>query len=459
MTSRFARRGNAYTWLAWAGVLLTAHAAQGQDGGFEDARAKLMELRGRGAWHEAIEEAAAIEKSLKPKGKDASYIPRMKTIADIAVYRGYAARHLGDLDAATQAYAAAIKAIQDKDLQRLVTLALRAAGDEAATQRLPLDLTSLEVFDGAVDVAIDRLETLATADASDAAACQRALELVARVGQLSALAATVRDRIAEPFDAGAGSARESPAARALVGGMRSPLVASRLAFAKSLLHWDLDAAAAEDGGQPALTPARRRDLQRKAEEGITAAATLVDQAITQALPDDPLPEPPEDRAACSAAQLEAATLRADVDLLAARIALAAGEPNEAVAAGRRAVAWRRVAVPADHPDLFPTLVVTAEAEAARAEAANQARQAALGRVALDAAATLADEARALLSTCGGDIAEQMPERLKLERLPQGAIGDETTPVVAPTDSLQDAIDAAAGRARRALDRLSPAGGR
>jgi hypothetical protein len=388
---------------------------------------KLVQLLRAGDYAAVETEATTIEAAVKPKSpKDPDYLPRCKASIDALVARGLAALRMGRLEAADAALTAADALYSDKDFQKTFAAAARAAGPQAAPFMLALDLIRLEMLD-----LMTSLQLLALRDAEPGAADP----IVERVTALLEESAKVRGRVAPRIAKADEMVQKSPHYQVL--GSR----AENLKFGAVL--------ACE---QARLAGSGQREKNAAALADLDEARALTDQAIAAALgppPEGKQPTPPQPGSALSDAEREACLERADVLEATAEAALTANDAGRARTASDAALAWRRAALPKDHPDLLAPTVVSALAAIAQATEPTRGASGTGERPEIAAATAALGQARQILLATDRQFDAASPARRRLERATAALVKAETQ--IDAQITIADAADAAAARAIATLE--------
>ena len=462
-------RARPVSWLLAA--LLAAVAAGGDaDQATEapvDPAAKLVTMFLAGQYRQALAESEPLEKSLKPRGRDPQLIPRTKLWVDLLAFRGLIERRMGNLESAAAKYEAGFKALTDKDLRRLITVALR--GDEKVIGLLvPLELTNVEVLDARVDVLLD---SLATFDLKEVAANpEETAKILAAARRAADLAREGRAGLDERMGSADDSVQQSPYSLMLASKSRSLRAEARLALAESRLAGLMPKPASPD--KPSASPDKAPPSPDKAPPSPDKAPPSPDRAVAgfgealvaaEAAMAPALPEPVEgatvppqapaesERGDVSPAIREAGLVRADLlawRALAQRASKALGLARTDLAA---ALAWRRAVQGSNHPDLVEPLIWTADLALAEARLAVKARNIAEGSTRFDAATAALQEAQELLATHREQFVAESPLEEQLKSL-LATVGKERQRAEELAGNA-NAVDAAAARVLRLLDAL------
>ena len=455
-------RARPVSWLLAA--LLAAVAAGGDaDQATEapvDPAAKLVTMFLAGPSRPALAASEPLEKSLKPRGRDPQLIPRTKLWVDLLAFRGLIERRMGNLESAAAKYEAGFKALTDKDLRRLITVALR--GDEKVIGLLvPLELTNVEVLDARVDVLLD---SLATFDLKEVAANpEETAKILAAARRAADLAREGRAGLDERMGSADDSVQQSPYSLMLASKSRSLRAEARLALAESRLAGLMPKPASPD--KPSASPDKAPPSPDKAPPspdravaGFGEALVAAEAAMAPALPEPvegatvPPQAPAEsERGDVSPAIREAGLVRADLlawRALAQRASKALGLARTDLAA---ALAWRRAVQGSNHPDLVEPLIWTADLALAEARLAVKARNIAEDSTRFDAATAALQEAQELLATHREQFVAESPLEEQLKSL-LATVGKERQRAEELAGNA-NAVDAAAARVLRLLDAL------
>ena len=469
-------RARPVSWLLAA--LLAAVAAGGDaDQATEapvDPAAKLVTMFLAGQYRQALAESEPLEKSLKPRGRDPQLIPRTKLWVDLLAFRGLIERRMGNLESAAAKYEAGFKALTDKDLRRLITVALR--GDEKVIGLLvPLELTNVEVLDARVDVLLD---SLATFDLKEVAANpEETAKILAAARRAAELAREGRAGLDERMGSADDSVQQSPYSLMLASKSRSLRAEARLALAESRLAGLMPKPASPDKpsaspdkppaspdkpspspDKPSPSPDKAPPSPDRAVAGFGDALVAAEAAMAPALPEPvegatvPPQAPAEsERGDVSPAIREAGLVRAELlawRALAQRASKALGLARTDLAA---ALAWRRAVQGSNHPDLVEPLIWTADLALAEARLAVKARNIAEGSTRFDAATAALQEAQELLATHREQFVAESPLEEQLKSL-LATVGKERQRAEELAGNA-NAVDAAAARVLRLLDAL------
>jgi hypothetical protein len=422
-----------------------------------DVQQQVGELLAAGNYAALVEATAGIEKTLRVKSRDPAYAPKMRLLTDLLLRRAFAERRLGRLDAVDASLDAAAKTIGDKELQRLIVMFMRSAGEGAVPTLVPLELTNLEVVDARLEVLLDRIDAAAgrAGDTEPAPVDPRGEKGTELAKELVKQARTLREGLPERLDQADPAVQRSPYARMLASQARPLLQAARLA---------LVAARGAGGAQPAPAPARpaggnaetdaaaaRVEGPRTAVELCVEALAAADAAIAPAIAPPPPPrrgQPAAPPADLEAARGEAALARAPLVEWLARARFAAGDTTAARADAEAALAERAMAGQESHPDVVEGLVLLGEIALAEARAAATERRVAESTVAFTAAVDALSRARAVIAAHELQFAPASPLRRRVDTdLPEALAARAGAAALV---SAADAVDAAAGRALRAL---------
>jgi len=143
---------------AWAIVVASAVAGVGIPGRAQDEGVdtnRLVQLIDAGEYRAAVAEAKALEETVRPKAKDAAYVPRVRAAVDLLLTQGTLERRMGDLDAAETTLGTAFKTYTDREFQRRLALAARSAGEQAAAALVPYELVFVDLRWSSLDVIVN----------------------------------------------------------------------------------------------------------------------------------------------------------------------------------------------------------------------------------------------------------------------------------------------------------------
>lgn len=441
-------------WLLAAALLATV--AQAGDTNAEpekpvDLAAKLGGMFAAGQYRQALAESEPLEKEFKPRGRDPQLILRTKLWVDLLTFRGSIERRMGNLEAAATKYEAGFRALNDKDLQRAINGFLRG-GEKAAGQLVPLELTNLKVLDGRVELLLDGLANLEAGEAADPEAIAKSL---AAARQAAELARAARGGLDERLAVADKTLRQSAYSLMLASDCRPLQAAGRLALAEARLAAAPPEPAATDEAKatPEQAVARLDEAIAAAEAAMAPALPKPPRgaAVAAALPPPaPLTASPAD---LPPAVREAGLVRADLLARRAEARRASGELTAARGDLTAAVAWRRAAQGAEHPDLVEPLTAAAELAVAEARVAVEARDIAESISRFEAAEAALEDAEKILAAEREQFAEASPLPQRIDSL-QEAVEKERQDVAALAGDA-NAVDAAAARALRLLKSLPP----
>jgi len=441
-----------------------------------------------------VEATDGVEKALRAKAKDPDFVPRMRLIAELLTRRAVAERALGRLDAAEASLEAAGKTLGDKDLQRMVAMFVRSAGDKAAPAVVPLELTNLQLVDAQLDLVLALIEADATpvsdadaapkpgADGKKPAPAESAPRKAKARGDLrqtfNALlfqSRGLRQGLDERLEKAEPAVRSSPTSRALASLARPALHTARA----SLIVARARSAAGPPGAASPVAP-NVGGPQAVVESGPALAAGGPPVADASAPPADPASAPPDpvklltealevaenamapvlappdndDRPAAEAAaalalaKYEAALVRAPYLEWRARARIMAGDTSGARADVQAALAERAAAGQRTHPDLVESLVIGGEAALAEAHQSQASGDLAASRAAFEHAVAWLSRARDVAAACPNAFDAESPLRERIDDLLASAVEARQSTVT--TVATTDAVDAAARRALRAL---------
>lgn len=437
----------------------TATTARAQDApDAADVQQQVGELLAAGDYAALVEVTAGIEKTLRVKSRDPAYAPKMRLLTELLLRRALAERRLGRLDAVEASLDAAAKTIGDKELQRLIVMFMRSAGEGAVPTLVPLELTNLEVVDARLEALLDRIDAAAglAGDTDPAPVDQRGEKVTELAKELAKQARTLREGLPERLEQADPAVQRSPYARMLASQARPLLQAARLA---------LVAARGAGGAQPAPAPARPAGGNPETEGAAAArvkgsgtavelcveALAAADAAIAPAIAPPPPPrrgQPAAPPADLEAARGEAALARAPLVEWLARARFAAGDTAAARADAEAALAERVTAGQESHPDVVEGLVLLGEIALADARLAASERRVAESTVAFTAAVDALSRARAVIAAHEPQFDPASPLRRRVATDLPEALAARAGAAALVTAS--DAVDAAAGRALRAL---------
>jgi hypothetical protein len=446
------------SWLLAAALLATVAQAGDTEAEPEkpvDLAAKLGGMFAAGQYRQALAESEPLEKEFKPRARDPQLIPRTKLWVDLLAFRGSIERRMGNLEAAATKYEAGFRALNDKDLQRAINGFLRG-GEKAAGQLVPLELTNLEVLDGRVELLLDGLANLEAGEAADPEAIAKPL---AAARQAAELASEAREGLDERLALADKTLRQSAYSLMLASRCRPQRAAGRLALAEARLAAAPPEPAPTDEAKAKATP---EQAVAKLDEAIAAA----EAAMAPALPKPPrgaavaAAVPPPAPLTASPADLppavrEAGLVRADLLARRAEARRASGELAAARGDFTAAVAWRRAAQGAEHPDLVEPLTSAAELAVAEARVAVEARDIAESISRFEAAEAALEDAEKILAAQREQFTEASPLPQRIDLLQEAVEKERQDVAVLAGDA--NAVDAAAARALRLLESLPPDG--
>lgn len=441
-----------------------------------------------------VEATDGVEKALRAKAKDPDFVPRMRLIAELLTRRAVAERAIGRLDAAEASLEAAGKTLGDKDVQRIVAMFVRSAGEKAAPAVVPLELTNLQLVDAQLDLVLALIEAGA-APGSDAdtvrkpgaegekpAPAESAPRKAKARGDLrqtfNALlfqSRGLRQGLDERLEKAEPAVRSSPTSRVLASlarptlhTARAALIVARTQSAASPPGGAAPPVAKPDGAQAVAAPAKALAPVAPAVADATAAPADPASAppdpvklLTEALEVAenamaPVLAPPENdglpaaeaAAAFALAKYEAALVRAPYLEWRARARIMAGDTSGARADVQAALAERAAAGQRTHPDLVESLVIGGEAALAEAHQSRASGDLAASRAAFEHAVAWLSRARDVAAACPGAFDAESPLRQRIDDLLTSAVEARQSTVA--TVATTDAVDAAARRALRAL---------
>jgi hypothetical protein len=419
------RRGRATT-IAAAGIVFAVclvHAVSAQQPPAPPVDfGKLSQLFRAGDYAAVLTEASAMEAAVKPKSpKDPDFLPRCRASIDVLVARGLAALRLGRLEVADEALTAADAMYSDKDFQKTFAAAARAGGSQAAPAVLSLDLIRLEMLDALTLLHLHKLR-----DAEPGAADP----LVERVTTLLEESAKVRGKVAPRIAKADEMVQTSPHYQVLSSRSRNVQFGALLACEQARLAGD---------GEGEKHAAALADLDE--------ARALTDQAIAAALgppPEGKQPGPPEPGATMSIADREACVARAEVLEATAEAAMKAKDAGRARTAIDSALAWRRAALPTNHPDSLSPIIESAVVSILQATAPTRGDAGTGERPEIAAATAALGQARQILLATDRQFDAASPVRKRLAVATEALAKAEAQ--IDAQITIADAADAAAARA-------------
>lgn len=407
----------------------------------------LVGLLAQGNYAEAAVAADTIVDTVKPKRRDADFLPRSIELMRALTRRGFAELRLGRLDEAAATLEEAFRTFKDRDFQRLLSLEARSANARVLGALVMVDIDWVELLDLRMAVIVERLRFLnLELETTGKPSAEREVELRDQVGKwlhdlevLERNAREARAALAARLALGGDAMLASPHNRALTGKFRPALLAGIRALELGMLPvGDPPAAAGESG-----TVAARDTGPDAAMRHFQEASAALDEALAAAAPKGIGGLKPELR-------MEAALMRAELLAAEGAALLGAGEStrareafSKAVELRREAAALRKLQQPAAHPDLFWPLVLSAQAilDEVRRDLAD-GDPSRVRNVLLEAAA--------LLTQAGSlPLAAEHPLRGRFTAL-EARLKAELLAVDVKIPS-KDAADAAARRLRRAID--------
>lgn len=442
-----------------------------------------------------VEATDGVEKALRAKAKDPDFVPRMRIIAELLTRRAVAERVLGRLDAAEASLEAAGKTLGDKDVQRMVAMFVRSAGEKAAPAVVPLELTNLQLVDAQLDLVLALIEAEAAptidadaapepgADGKKPAPAEPAPRKSKARGDLrqtfNALlfqSRGLRQGLDERLEKAEPAVRSSPTSRALASLARPALHTARAALIVARTR----SAAGPPGAASPVAP-NAGGPQAVVESGPALAAGGPPVADASAPPADPTSAPPDpvalltealemaekamapllappdndDRPAAEAAaalaraKYEAALVRAPYLEWRARARIMAGDTSGARADVQAALAERAAAGQRTHPDLVESLMIGGDSALAEAHQTKASGDLAASRAAFEHAVAWLSRARDVAAACPGAFDAESPVRQRIDELLASAVEARQSTVT--TVATTDAVDAAARRALRALE--------
>jgi hypothetical protein len=409
--------------------------------------AGLDGLLAEGDYTAAVAAADAIAAAVKPKRRDADFLPRSIELLRALMRRGFAELRLGRLDDAAETLAGAYRTFKDRDLQRLLSLEGRSTNARVLSMLVMVEINSVELLDLRMAVILERLRFLnLELETAGKPSAEREAEIRTQVGEwirelevLERNAREAREALAERLARGGESVLASPYNRSLAGKFRPALAAGIRAL--------------ELGRLPLGPPRSAAGEPESVQEGDTGpaaavrhfqeAAAALDEAIAAAAPKGIAGMKPEQR-------MEAALMRAELLVAEGAALLATGESArgraqlaQAMTLRQEAAVLRKLRQPAAHPDLFWPMLLSAEVSLDDARQELAAGDAARAR-------SIMLEADALLTRT--DQLPLPPEHPLRARL--AAVRSRLEATLAAIDAKipsKDAADAAARRLRRVLD--------
>lgn len=430
----------------------------------------LEELWREGKYKQACVEAQRVEQALKAQGGGKSGVATRMRI-DLLRYRETVERLMGNLDAAEKPLSEAERLFADKDFQRWI--AINAPREQDAEKLggfyLPWSLMYFSLLDDRSLILVERIRaanqefsrgTSLTAD-RQAQVLKWFKQLDDHVRTTIAARTSSLARIPEARDAVEG---RSPGAHMMLGGTRPRLLAGLRQLEASKLPFTLPADASPGtGASPAAdepvvveTPAERqgaaRRQRRRAIESLERAVEDAEAACTAAI--DRFPKEQASSKEWTAAQLEAARIRAEVREPLAEALLLDGNVDKARNLIDAVLVDLRSAEKERHPALAKPLITSARValeETRRSLAAKDVVQA--ERQAKGAIEALY-EAKILLEVEDSEFDRAAP----LHAVVADLIATSND-LVRKSGQLVAAKDAADAAARRALDAIRASEGR
>jgi hypothetical protein len=423
---------------AWVVVVAAAMAGVGipgraQDEGVDTKR--LVQLIDAGEYRAAVAEAKALEETVRPKAKDAAYVPRVRAAVELLLTQGMLERRMGDLDAAETTLGTAFKAYTDREFQRRLALAARSAGEQAAAALVPYELVFVDLLDEGLELVIDRLRRDgATAEP------EKLTGWLGQFEQLSAQAKAARQGLAERLESAGPPLALSPRARVTASEIEPLKLAGSFLLAQSRLPAP-DKAAADTvaGRRPAPKKARQDAVENLARAVEAGEALLLQPADgeTGAGGQD------RDDAAGRAQAAEAELIMADLRENLAEARLFAGDADGAREAIEQAIASRTVASGDAHPDLVRSTILYAGIVEAQRRASESAGRSFPAREQAKLVSSLVGRAGELLKRHDKLFSADWPWRGSLAAVAKNAAPAENAKKVDPATA--DAVDAAAER--------------
>lgn len=422
---------------AWAVVVAAAMAGVGMPGRAQDEgidTKRLVQLIDAGEYRAAVAEAKALEETVRPKAKDAAYVPRVRAAVELLLTQGTLERRMGDLDAAETALGTAFKAYTDREFQRRLTLAARSAGDQAAAALVPYELVFVDLIDEGLELVIDRLRRDgATAEPEKLAGWLGQFE------QLSAQGKAARQGLAERLESAGLPLASSPRARVTASEVEPLKLVGSFLLAQSRLPAP-DKTAADAGALKRPAPKKaRQDAVENLARAVEAGEALLEPADGETGADGQ----DRDDAAGRARAAEAELIMADLRESLAEARLFAGDADGAREAIEQAIAARTVASGETHPDLVrPTILYAGIVEAQR-RASEAAGRSFPAREQAKLVSSLVGRAGELLKRHDKLFSADWPWRGSLAAVAKNAAPAENAKNVDPATA--DAVDAAAER--------------
>lgn len=413
--------------------------------------AGLDSLLAAGDYEKAAATAGEIAAQLEPNRRDTDFFARSIGFVRARIRQGLAELRLGQLDAATRTLEQAYRALKDSNFKRFVTLQERNPNAQAMSTLVLLDLTMIELLELRMAVLVDRLHVLnlglqppaAPKSAADPAAQTQVEECLKDLGFLEKNAADAREALAERFAQAGQTILDSPHYQSLASSFRPSLLAGLKALEVARLAAAPGATDAR-GQPPTAGEGAARPSPEDALRSFQDAGAALDKAIAAAAPKGATTMKP-------AARIEAALLRAELLTAEGRARLAAADPARARECFTKAIELRQEASvllklpkPAEHPDLFRLLLLSAEAALDTARDELRSGDPTRARRDVDEAAKLLARADRL------PLPPDHPLRKLVGDLQTRIDADEST-VVAKTPRA-DAADAAARQLQHVIDR-------
>jgi len=420
-----------------------ARAQDGEENPVAAASQAVIRLLAEGDYRKAADEATKVEASARPTAKDPTFLPRSKLCMDMLVAQGIAELRIGNLDAAEDALKAAWKRLTDRDFQRTLGAAVRAAGASAAGATVPLELTGVELIDTSSDLVLARMRRIDPA-AKEAAETFDSLEK--QLGKFADQSQAARKRLAEKFDKADESLQKSPQARVMAGEARPLKHAGLLAVERGRM--------AKGDGKDEAAAKEAKEKSAEAVKAFEKAVAAVEEAVAAAAGGEKQDaKPAAEGTELSPAAREAAIARAEVLEKLAEARRLAGDLKKARPEIDDAVAHRSSAQGRDHPDLVPALAVSARVELEEAAALKQAGDPIAASEKLQRAGETADRAAAIIAAKEPQFEPDGPLRTAVQSLLASIKRGREQ--IEGSLAAGDAVDAAAVRAVMAIARSRP----
>jgi len=418
--------------------------------------AMLDSLLGAGDYEKAAAAADDLVTLLKPKRRDADFVAESIGVFRALLRRGFAELRLGRLDDAAAALEQARRIPRDTEFKRLLGIETRSMNAKAVALLVSLNINFVELLDLQMLILVERLrlanlELAAEGPPSD----EREATLRAQVGdwlddldKLGKTAGEARKSLAESIERAGSSMLASPYNRALVGGFRPAVIAGGTALELSRLPFGDPRSATSTPPEDEESKKEKQDIVRpdwlaEARRELSAAATVLDEAVAAAAPSGVAALKPQQT-------IEMLLMREELLVLEGEVLLDAGDPTggrerftKATELVKQIATLRKLANAESHPDLFPPLVRCAEALLREAQRDTEGGDPTRGRQALVEASKL------LTRAAGLSFPKQHPLRATLPGLQARA--EEGLSQVGELIPGADAATAAARRLRRSLE--------